>query len=88
MNELELHGSAWIKLKILTWAGGSAWVAQSVKHPTPDFGPGYDLAAHEMKPHVGLCINSAKPAWECLSPSLSLSAPPLLTLFLSLKISK
>ena len=29
---------------------GGAWGAQSVEHPTVDFGSGYDLMAHEMKP--------------------------------------
>ena len=37
-------------------------------------------------PRIGLCADSAEPAWDSLSPSLS--APPPLTLSLSLKINK
>ena len=59
---------------------GDSWAAQSVKHLTPDFGPGYDLMVCEFEPHRGLRADSVEPAWD--SPSLS--APPVL----SLKISK
>ena len=58
-----------------------AWVAQSVKRPTLDFGSGHDLVVHEFEPHVGLWADSVEPAWDALSPSLS--APPLLVLFFS-----
>ena len=37
---------------------------------------------HELEPRVGLCADSAEPAWD----SLSLPAPPLLALSLPLKI--
>ena len=30
------------------------WVAQSVKHPTLDFGSGHDLRVHETEPCTGL----------------------------------
>ena len=30
------------------------------------------LTVHEFKPHIGLCADSAEPAWVSLSPSLSL----------------
>ena len=30
-----------------------AGVAQSVKHPTLDFGSGHDLTVHEIKPCIG-----------------------------------
>ena len=53
-----------------------ASVAQSVKHPTPDFSSGRDLTIRELEPHIGLCA-----VWDSLSP---LSAPPLLMLSLSL----
>ena len=60
-----------------------AWVAQSVKRLTLDFGSGHDLVAHGFEPGVQLCADSTEPAWDPLSPGLS--APPLLVL--SLKIN-
>ena len=48
-----------------------AWVARSVKFPTLDFSAGHDLTICEIKPCVGLCADSAEPAWDSLSPSLS-----------------
>ena len=56
------------------------WVAQSVKHPTLDFGSGYDLMVREFEPHLELCADSVDPAWD----SLSLSAPLPLTCSLCL----
>ena len=46
---------------------------------------GHDLAVCEFKPCVGLCADSGslEPASDSVSPSLS--APPLLSLSLSLK---
>ena len=64
--------------------------AQSVKHPTVDFGSGRDLTNHELDPLIGLCAGSVEPAWDSqslsLSLSLSLSAlpPHVLSLCLSL----
>ena len=55
------------------------WVAQSVECLTLGFGSGHDLRVREFKPHVGLCTDSAEPAWD----SLSLSAPLLIMLSLS-----
>ena len=55
------------------------WVAQSVKHPTLDFGSGHDFTIRGFKPHIGLCADTVEPAWDSLSLSPSLSAPPLLT---------
>ena len=46
-----------------------AWVVQSVKRPTLDFGSGHDFIAHEIKPCVGLCTDSTEPGWDSLSPS-------------------
>ena len=60
-------------------------MAQSVKHPTLDFGSGHDLAVHGFKPHVRLCTDSTEHAWDSLPPSLS--ALPLLTISVS-KINK
>ena len=65
---------------------GGPWVAQ----PVECLSSGHNLTVGEFKPHVGLCADSAEPAWDSLPPSLSLSAPPLLRcmLFLGLKINK
>ena len=64
-----------------------AWVAQLVKPLTLGFGLGHSLTVCEFEPHVRLHADSAEPAWDSLSPSLS--APPLLTLSVSLsKINK
>ena len=57
-----------------------AWVAQSVKHPTLGFSLGHELTVCEFKPYLGLCADSAEPAWDSLSFSLSLSLPPSLPL--------
>ena len=62
-----------------------AGVAQLVKCLTLDFSSGHDLTVCEMEPHIGLCADSAEPAWDSLSPSLS--APPLLMLVLSRSLS-
>ena len=64
-------------------------MAQLVKCPNLDLGSGHDLTVCEVEPHIGLCANT-EPAWDSVSLSLPLSAPPLLmvrmrTLSLSLK---
>ena len=60
-----------------------AWVAQSVKCLTLGFSSGHDLTLCEFKPHIGLCADSAVPAWD------SLSAPrPAHSLFSFSKINK
>ena len=51
-------------------------MAQSVACLTLDFGSGPDLTVHEFEPHIGLCADNTKLAWD-------LSAPPLLALPLS-----
>ena len=48
------------------WIRG-AWGAQSVKHPTLDFGSGHDLRVREIEPHTGLHADSTEPAWDSLS---------------------
>ena len=49
-----------------------AWMAQSVKHLTPDFGSGHDLTVHYSEPPIRLCTDSAE---TCLAFSLSLFLP-------------
>ena len=63
---------------------GHAWVAQSVKHLTLDFGSGHDLTIREFEPHIRLCADNAESAWHSLSIPLSL----FLLLVLSLSLSK
>ena len=46
-------------------------MAQLVKSLTLDFGLGHDGAVSEIEPDVGLCVDSAEPAWDSLSLSLS-----------------
>ena len=61
-------------------------MAQWGKHPNLDFSSGFDLTVCKFEPHVGSCVDSAEPAWNSLSPSLSL---PLLCLHtLPLNINK
>ena len=63
-----------------------AWVAKLVDHPTLDLGSGHDLAVCETKSLIGLCADSAEPAWDSFSPSLS--APPLLVHVHALSLSR
>ena len=41
-----------------------AWVAQSVKLQTLDFGSGRDLIVHGIQPRVQLCTGSVEPACD------------------------
>ena len=59
-------------------------MAQSLRHLTLGFTTDHDLRVHGFEPHIGLPADSMEPAWDSLSPSLSLSAPPLLVRALSL----
>ena len=52
-----------------------AWAAQLVKRLTLDFGSGHDLTVRETEPHIGLCVDSAEPAWDALYLPLSLPLP-------------
>ena len=54
------------------YASWGAWMTQSVKCQTLDFGSGYDLMVCGFKPCTGLHADSVEPAWDSLSP-LSLS---------------
>ena len=51
-----------------------AWVPQSVKYLTLDFGSGHDLTVRESELRSGLGADGMEPAWDSVSPSLS--APP------------
>ena len=62
-------------------------VAKSIKLSTVDFYSGHDLTVGEFELHMGLCTDSVKPAWDSLSPSLSLCPSHVLSLSLSLKIN-
>ena len=63
--------------------GWGAWVAQSIKRLTLDFGSGHDLKIHEFEPHVGLCADSVEPARDSLYLLLSLLFPCCLSLSFS-----
>ena len=65
-----------------------AWMAQLVKCLTLGFGSGHDLTVREFEPCIGFCVVSAKPAWDSLSPCLSLHLSHLLSLSLSKWINK
>ena len=69
-------------LKVFT----GAWVAESIKCPSLDFGSGRGLTVHEFEPKIGLCADSMESASDSLSPFPS--APPLLVLSHSQKINK
>ena len=56
-----------VRLRRGTWAAG--------KPLTLDFSAGRDLAVGGIEPRVGLCEDSAEPAWESLSLPLSLPLP-------------
>ena len=73
-----------VKLRLHKMRG--TWVIQSVEHLTLAFGSGHDLTVHEFQPCIRLRADNVEPVWD-LCPSFS--APPLLTLYLSLsKINK
>ena len=59
-------------------------MAQSVERLTLDFGSGHGLAVRGFEPRVSLYTGGVEPAWD----SLSLSAPPSLSLSLFLTLSK
>ena len=44
---------------------------QWVECLTPDFGSGHDLTVQEFEHHIWVCADSEEPAWDFLSPSLS-----------------
>ena len=50
-------------------------MVQSVKRLTLGFSIGHDLMVREFEPHIGLHADSAEPAWDSLSPSLSAPSP-------------
>ena len=62
---------------ILTISQWGAWVAQLVRRATLDFGSCHNLTVCEIEPHFRLHAISEEPAWDSLSPSLSLSLPTL-----------
>ena len=63
--------SIWLSSpKMWNWGcmGGSvSWAS------TLDFGSGHDLMVCVIKPCIGLCTSSTEPAWDSLSPSLSVT---------------
>ena len=66
---------------------GGGWVAQSVKHPTPDFSSCRDPTVCEFEPCIRLCTGSVEPGWDSVSLPLS-PPPPSLPLFCSCPLSQ
>ena len=64
-----------------------AWVAQSVKHLTVDFGSGHDLKVWFMSSSPASGSILMEPAWDWLSPSFSAPPPLVLLFFLSQPLS-
>ena len=52
-----------------------------------NFGSGHDLTVREFKARIQLCADSAKPAWDFLSPSLSTLSLLACSLSFSLSLS-
>ena len=81
-----------LSLRINKWTLNIIWGtrgAQSVEHPTLHFSSGHQLVVHGSEPCVGFHTDSAEPAWDSLSPSLSASPHSCyLTLSLFFKINK
>ena len=50
-------------------------MAQSVERPTLDFSSGHDLTVRGTEPCIWLQAGRVEPAWDSLSPSLSLPPP-------------
>ena len=50
-----------------------AWATQSAERPTLDLGSGHGLTVHGFELCVELCADSAVPAWDPFSLSISLS---------------
>ena len=80
-NVATLWGGRYSGLKVTQGINRGAWVAQSVKRPTPGFSLAHDLTVHEFEPRIRLHPDRAEPGCD------SLSAPPLLPLSVT-KINK
>ena len=82
MLDIKTEASGEIKIEVHqvgSLSGTVGWVS--------DFGSGHDLMACEFEPHVRLCADSSElGACFRFCVSLSLSAPPLLILCLSLSL--
>ena len=63
-------------------------MAQLVKHPTVDLGSGHDLMGHEIESHIGLYADVVEPAWDSLSPSLTLPHSHMFFLSFNINIKK
>ena len=57
------------------WPSRGIWGAQLVQRLTLDFGSSHHLTVCEFEPCTGLCTDNAEPAWDLLSPPLSLPLP-------------
>ena len=80
MRELEKHDIHSISTRSFIKHPWSAQVTQSLEHQTLDFGSGHDFTVPEFEPQIRLCVDSAEPAWDLLSPSLCSSPAHLLSI--------
>ena len=78
--EKMISASFWTFIKM---GAPGRWVVQSVKHPMLDFSSGHDLAVLWVQPLIRLCTGSIEPPWDSLSPSVSASPTPVLSVSLS-----
>ena len=62
---------------VLTFPWRLFRVAQLIKCLAFDFGSHHDFIVWGIEPHTGLCADGVEPAWDSLSPSLSLPLPLL-----------
>ena len=69
-------------VKVENYNVRGTWVAPSVMRPTLDVSSDHDLPVCGIEPRVGLCADTAEPAWDSLSP------PAPSQHALSLKINK
>ena len=61
-----------------------AWLAQSVRHPTLDFGSGPDLTVCGFEPCIGFHADGTGPAGD----SFSLALPPPLVPLSTFQVNK
>ena len=62
-DRTEEHRS--ISLKNIEKLGAPRWLSRL----SIDFGSGHDLAVRGLEPHIRLCADGAKSAWDCVSGS-------------------
>ena len=67
-----------------TLRGEPGWLSWS-QCPILDLGSGHNLMVQEFEPCVRLLTDGVEPAWDSVSPSLSVLTPLTLSVFLTNK---